>query len=122
MRLCLLLATAEALRIPSVVTRSLGGRIRPSAPVMVASPSPPPSQSIWESLLPGVTIGMTERQRIRLANMYLPHEPLPQEAIGAGLLLGTMGAGIGGLFGLLMGETAAPIAAGVHERFPVSAR
>jgi hypothetical protein len=47
--------------------------------------------------------------------MYLPHEPLPQEAIGAGLLLGTMGAGVGGLFGLLMGEDAAPIATGVYH-------
>jgi hypothetical protein len=103
----LLMATADAL-LPSPVTRPLGIGMRPRAhPVMVAAPSPPsppPSQSIWESLLPGVTIGMTERQRIRLAHMYLPHEPLPQEAIGAGLLLGTMGAGMGGLFGLLMGE------------------
>jgi len=35
--------------------------------------------------------------------MYLPHEPLPQEAIGVGILLGTLGAGVGGIFGLLMG-------------------
>jgi len=79
---------------------------------MVAAPSPPPNESIWESLLPGITSGMSERERVRMANMYLPHEPLPQEAIGLSLLLGAISARIGGLFGLLMGKLDALSASG----------
>mmetsp|Transcript_1418 Transcript_1418/g.4129 ORF Transcript_1418/g.4129 Transcript_1418/m.4129 type:complete len:224 (+) Transcript_1418:344-1015(+) len=90
-------------RHPAPASPAAAPRRAAAAARMLAAEEPPAACSVWDTLIPGVTSGFEERRRVRLTHMYLPHEPLPQEALGAALLLGTFGARVGGLLGLLLG-------------------
>ena len=105
--LALAAPSRPALPAPTVLAAPISAAAAPrraaAAARMLAAEEPPAACSVWDTLIPGVTSGFEERRRVRLTHMYLPHEPLPQEALGAALLLGTFGARVGGLLGLLLG-------------------